>query len=272
MSKGKAKCNYLDMQGHAAYQTVPSWDFLYEASTVKSEKWNIGDRVVTPDGRVFRYSKATAECSSGFGAFNTAAVNISGSLAANAAAGVNEVSVTIAAGDGFAEDGVIAEDELRGGYIVIGNNTSDPENRCILGNTAVAAGGGTCTVYLDAALSAAVTTASYCEVMLNPYAHLTSGDNTSDEYSSAMGVAVANAAAGEYFWVQTWGILWITPGGATTPGDSVNDRTVVFVGDGSLNGVAHITLENGYQVAGFIVQKDSTGSGGPPFVMLQISI
>ncbi len=69
------------------------------------------------------------------------------------------------------------------------------------------------------------------------------------------------------------GPCWCTPGGAdSTPGDSANDRSVVFVGDGSVNGVTAITLENGYQVAGFIIDPTEVGTGCMPLVMLQISI
>lgn len=278
MASGLQRVKYFGSAGQAVPQgrLVNDWDFIYEASTQKNPQYNVGDRVVLPDGRVFRYAKSAGTVLSGFGAAMSIPVTISGSLPAQTgdgsfAIGSRAVTVTIAADDGAAGDGVIAKDELRGGYIVINNNTSNPINRGIVGNTAVASGGGTSVVYLDGPITTTLTTSSYCEIMPNPYLAMTPGGGGALEFETFLGVPAVGCTTGKYFWLQTWGPLWVTPGGATTPGDSANDRTVVFVGDGSLNGVAHVTLENGYQVAGVIMQRDSNGSGGPPFVMLQVS-
>jgi hypothetical protein len=64
----------------------------------------------------------------------------------------------------------------------------------------------------------------------------------------------------------------VVPGGGWTNQGVAKERTVVFVGDGSINGAKAVTLGDGYQVAGFILQHDTLSSGGPPMVMLQISI
>jgi hypothetical protein len=272
---GKARVlNTLDV-GMVGHSDVPDWSFIYKVSTVKDPKWNVGDRFVTPDGRVFRYAKVgTAGVLSSFGATVRASSNISvlapAQTADCGAVGDRKVTITIAAADGRAADGVVAEDELRGGYIVLANQSSSAQCRCILGNTAVASGGGTTIVTLDGPLTAAIAAGTtYTEILLNPYAFLEIFGGTNADYQSAVGVPAVTATVGQYVWVQTWGPLWVVPGGATTPGDSVNDRTVCFVGDGSINGSAHITNENGYQAAGFIIDSGSTT---PPFIMLQISI
>lgn len=275
MSLGKAKClNMLDA-GMVGHSDVPDWSFIYTASTIKDPKWNVGDRFVTPDGRVFRYAKVgTAGVYSCYGATVRASSNISVLAPAQpdgcGAIGDRKIKITIAAADGRAADGVVAVDELKGGYIVIANQGTSGCVRGILGNTVVASGGGTTIVTLDGPLTAAVVASTtYTEILLNPYAFIELFGGTNAEYQSAIGVPAVTATVGKYVWVQTWGPIWITPGGATTPGDSVNDREVVFVGDGSINGSAHITNENGYQVAGFIMDSGSTT---PPFIMLQISI
>ena len=276
MSLGKAKVlNILDA-GFVGHSDVPDWSFIYKSSTVKDPKWGVGDRVVTPDGRVFRYAKVgTAGVLSGFGATARTASNISVLAPAQpdgcGAIGDRKVKITIAAGDGIAVDGVVALDELKGGYIVLNNQGSSPMCRCILGNTAVASGGGTTIVTLDGPLTAAVVSGTgYTEILLNPFSFVEIfGGTATNEKQSAFGVPAVTGTVGQYLWLQTWGPLFVTPGGGTTPGDSNNDRSVYFVGDGSINGGAHITDENGYQLAGFILDSGATT---PPFIMLQISI
>jgi len=279
MAKGVTTAEYFPRSGQVRFGDTPNWDFIYKTSLVKDRKWAIGDRVVLPDGRVFRYCKSAGALPAGLGAYNDAVVNIAGSAPvqtspATGAVGSNILKVTIASGDGYAEDGAIAEDELRGAYVVFGHEGSGTaQTRYIVGNTAVASGGGSTYLTLDGGITTAITAATtYIEVLLNPYGHLKQGNTA----GLAMNVCVPItnvAAASTYFWGQTWGPIWLTPGGAWTSQGVANERLVVFVGDGSINGpgATGVTLETGFQVAGYIMQKDTAGSGGPPFVMLMIS-
>lgn len=278
---GKNRVQILGFQGTIQSDKYTDWDFIYSVSTGKDNLYNIGDRVQTGDGRVFRYAYAgTGGVLSSFGAACTAVVKISHLIPAAgvAASGVRSVLVTVGATDGAAGNGIIAVDELRGGYIVLANQSSSAMNRCIIGNTAVATGGGTMTVYLDAPTTAAITAASYCEIMPNPYYNMRLGGALSGslERSTFLGIPAVTAAATNYFWLQTWGPTWIVPSGtpgADQPGYANDDRDVFFVGDGSIYGGHAVTVESGYQRAGSIMQCDSTAAtAGPPFVMLQISI
>lgn len=260
MSRGKVKANYLHRAGLVGLNDAPDYDFLYVASATKDPKWNIGDRVVLPDGRVFRYAKAGANCYTGQGCGFYKAVAMSANSAAAQVAGDKQIT--------FASQ-TFTEDELRGGYIVIyGADNSDVQQRGIIGNTV--ASGSTVTVYLDAALAIDVATAKYCEILYNPYSDLRTGAGGS--YVSIAGIAAAEADADEYFWVQTWGPCWIAPGEAGVGGDA-NERTVIFDGSvGALHEFSDGTFGTDAQVAGFIIQRDSSGTDGPPFIMLQISI
>jgi hypothetical protein len=224
----------------------------------------IGTRYVDEtDGRVFRYAKAgTAGWKAGIGAFFMGSVVIGENLHANAAIGDTTVVI---------EQASIAADAWAGGYIAMGYGTANHQTRRIVSNTA-SDGSNHVTVTLDGPLTYTQTTSEYCEIIVNPYADL---QQTTNEYAGVAGVPTAVATTGQYGWVQTWGPCWIRPGGAGTPGSTQFERTVYFVGDGSINGdVGFVdpTVEpERRQVAGFIIQKDSVGSGGPPFVMLQIS-
>lgn len=292
MSKGKAQVKYMSRSGLVTVSDAPDWGFLYTTNSVIDPEFNIGDRVVTPDGRVFRYAKAAGSVLSSFGAAMGDYVTISAVAPAqttpadpgfpapaavqHGSLGAKTVLITVASGNGHAGDGVVAQDELRGGYIVLANQGSSAQNRGIIGNTAVASGGGTCVIYLDAPLTAAVVASTtYIEVMPNPYRAMVPGGGKSASKETFLGVPVISTTTGKYFWLQTWGPLWIVPGGGDPngPGYGAGDRDVYFVGDGSINGAKTLTIENGYQRAGSIMQADVAGNyAGPPFVMLQVSI
>ena len=130
---------------------------------------------------------------------------------------------------------------------------------------------GVVTLTLEEGLSGDFVTNSFIEILPNSYADLR-GALLSNEKASHAGIPGTKATSGEYFWVQTWGPCWIAPGGGSSGGVGVgvNQRTVAFVGDGTINAVSDLTLQgSGYQVAGFIIENNSDGTG-PPLIMLQI--
>jgi len=57
MSRGPLYTKHLDdTLKREIYETqIPNIEFLYEHSSTKNPEYNIGDRVLLPDGRVFRY-------------------------------------------------------------------------------------------------------------------------------------------------------------------------------------------------------------------------
>ena len=278
MSKGKAKVNYLDMQGHAAYQTVPSWGFLYETSLIKSEKWNIGDRVVTPEGRVFRYAKATNIIS-----HTTFGLKFYGRLAdgiAYTAPLQTELAtsreITVDAGD----SGDHAEDEFRGGYIMIHTHGDNHHmTRYITGNTASDAD-GYITLYVDAPWIKDIEVAYGVEVCPNPYASVrvkqAAHGGGGDKYTSVAGMPlVQTAVANQYLWLQTWGPIWINPAGASLQdaGIATSERRLVFDYEGSVCIQEDaVDATDDCQHAGFIIDRNSVGVMPAPLCMLQISI
>lgn len=272
MSKGKARVNYLGREGLVQHETQPDYGFIYVASLTKDPKWDIGDRVVLPDGRVFRYAKSGGACWVGRGVTFENAIPATGIdyslLAANAAVGAKSVVMT---NQGTC---AIAEDELKGGTIVLklltGSNDSALQQRGIIGNTADASVGhnGEVTIYLDAPLTAALTTASYAFCMPSPYNNL-KYDASSQSKSYAGIPAVYVSAANTYFWVQTWGLLWIAP--QDEVGKSTKQRDIVFKEDGSVQhkGTTDAAYLNG-QRAGFVVDNNNANNGSTQ-IMLCIS-
>lgn len=269
MSKGKAKSTLLGIQGLVGHKNVPDWDFLYEQSLVKAPGWEIGDRVATPDGRVFRYGLAKAAVKSHIGCKSTIAQLITYSHPVAGSIGDRSLKVTVSVGAmGEDADGVIDEDELRGGHLVIHDQAAayHIHNRGIIGNTALAATGTEITLYLDAALVEAPTAADGVEVNGNQYGYVSYHDST---YTSVMGLPNVNAAAAAYFWMQTWGICSLPPGVAGV-GGAVSERQLIFRSNGTIESQNDEDVGE-MQNAGFIVEKTSLGSDGSPFLMLQIS-
>jgi len=239
----------------------------YNVETTQRYVW--GTRGMTWDGKVFRYGRAKGTVRNDRGVVNSATIDISDLLNTNhpdtITAGDRVFQMTVTDTEGF-DDAGVAEDELVGATLVIGGNQS----RTIMGNTACADGTtANITVEVDYPFDATMTT-GWCECPLNPYGYLIPGANT---IGSFMGVPNVGATTGQHVWIQTWGLKYVGPGGAdTTIGDALANREVYFVGDGSINGGNIITLEDGYQRAGFIVDGTESGTGCMPMVMLQISI
>jgi hypothetical protein len=279
MSKNKTEA--FGVVGRVGHSDVPDWSFLYTVSSVKDPRYNVGDRVETGDGRVFRYALANGTVNTEWGAYkakktNTVAVAptqaTAASLNSTLAAGVvgsRHVTVTIDTEIGVLTTGVLSANELVGGYIVIGNGSAQhPQMRAIVSHPALATAGGALTLTLDAALITAVTAATTTiELMECPFYNL-KADGSGGDYVTFIGMPAANAVSGQYFWVQTWGPCWITSDGNTC--DSARDRTLVFVGNGSIVSSNDQTMESGFQLAGVALDMSGSGASNAPIVLLQI--
>jgi len=208
MSKGKAKSTLLGIQGVVGHKEAPDWSFIYETSKIRDPKWHVGDRVVLPDGREFRYAKSANALSATRGCeIYVTGVNSYSVLGATTAVGGREITIAAVAHD------ELAEDELRGGYILIygsdGDDT-DTQFRGIIGNDA-SADAAAITLYLDAGLFKEVTAANYCEAFQNPFGALRLSTTTVTDFPKAGVPAVEVSAANMYFWCQTRGPIWLPP-------------------------------------------------------------
>ncbi len=245
----------------------------YTKETTQRYVW--GTRGITWDGKVFKYSRSKDTMKPSYGAVNSATIDISDFLHTNHTKtiqiGDRSVLFRVTSGETF-NAGAIAEDELAGAQYVVGHGVSAAatEQRTVIGNDAIAATTtGDIKIYVDAPFAVKHTT-GFNELPLNPYGYLT---HTDPGIASVMGLPLVPATTGQNLWIQTWGLIFIVPGGAdATPGDEQDDREVVFVGDHTVNGANTATLENGYQHAGFITDSTESGTGTMPMVMLQISV
>lgn len=262
--------NSKNLSLHLEIDGRPVDNGLYNQST--DQLFWYGKRIWTFDGKVFKYGRAKTALLAGYGAANVFPVSKHVTYAAlpvAIAANDKYATVTVAATLGYANVG-FAKDELVGGYIVVGHNTTTVENRTIVANDAIGAAGGSMRVWVDGPFMTANSTSNGAELYPNPYAYLGKG---ALEYNGFMGVPSINTTILYNSWIQTYGPCWVVPGGGdTTPGNTANDRTAYFVGDGSVNFGTALTVENGYQMAGWCIDTTSAAVSAMPLIMLQISI
>ena len=264
MAKGKAKVNYLHREGLVGHSDEPDWSFIYTTSLTKSAKWNIGDRIVLPDGREYRYAKSAGACNSALGAEFTAAGYIAYTSVVDAVA-VDKKEITIPA----ATHATLTADELRGGYLTIWMSGGTIQFRGIIGNAAAAANAAF-KIQLDGPLTTAITTSDAIEVFQNPYASLQTGTMN---YNPKAGLPAVNVtAANTYFWVQIKGCCAISPQGGkigTTEGGYCGGLWSDYGNISDYNTSLGVTVATGRgsQHAGFAILGDADNIG--PLFMLQ---
>jgi hypothetical protein len=270
MAKGKARTKLLDHSAGLVEGSSggSSWGFLYETATVKHPDYNVGDRVVLPDGRAFRYAKAGNIISStnfGLKFWNQIDDGVT-YVVPDQGQAVGDVSIHITAAG-------ITLDELRGGYVTVHTHAaSNDQFRGILGNTATDADGDI-TIYLDAPLTIVVTVAMGVEVHQNPYSDVrvrqAAHGGGGDRYSSVAGMANSETAvANQYLWLQTWGPCWVNP---QTYAAGTDRRAMWFDYEGSIVETNANVVTKSLQYAGFIIDRCDAGGTGQPLLMLQIN-
>ena len=254
------------------YDLVAPWPAsqgTHEQSDV--QMFGYGSKAITLDGRVYMYGHGKTALLGGFGAAGYFPVSkhiTYAVLAAAAVVGDNKLTVTFPSSCGYSSLG-FAADELVGAPIVIGHNSANVENFVIVGNDAIGATTSTTKILVDQPVGIAHPVTDGAEAYVNPYRYLGKG---ALEYNAFLGVPSRNVTIAYDAWIQTWGPAWVCPGGGdATPGNTVNDRTAFFVGDGSVNFGTALTIENGYQKAGWCMDTTSSAVSAIPMIFLEIS-
>lgn len=194
---------------------------IYESSSNKQH--SLGQRGMTSDGRMFRYTLAGELLVTGDLYTNSAvSTNFNGmTVQAAAAIGDNEVAVTLG---GTA----VTADLFNDGYLIVNAGTGIGQQFQIESHTVQTSTSGTCTFTIAGKLAVALTTASSkVTVVKNPYDSIVKNPVTPT--GLPVGVAQFAIPSGEYGWVQTSGIVGIladaTVTGADTSGLSPSTTT-----------------------------------------------
>ncbi len=231
MTQATARVNYLGASGLVQSVSRGSWDYIYRTSTVIDAKWRIGDRVVLPDGREFRYAKSASVLNTSEACHHTAAGTVAYTSAIESVA-IGETTVTVPA----ATHSALTQDELAGGFVVIFGSVADGADmmfRGITGNPASDADAAL-TLFLDGELDVAIDTSSAYEVYANPWAAMehTSG---SPSAGKAGPPAAYVSATDTYFWCQVAGPVFQNPQATVIGNEGLG---VNWRADGSLDAVA----------------------------------
>jgi hypothetical protein len=231
----------------------------------------LGQRMILEDGRVFVYAKASGTQIPDVGSQVGSHQHIANcAIGAVAAKGALSIVLHASATDGAAHNGLIAKNELVGGYVVVfPAATNHAFVRRIVSNSACTISqANDCTIEVDAPIPVALTTSDTGEAMASPYLNVKTASST---YASVVGVPAVAATDGTWFWLQTWGVCWIATSAECGAGE--NDRNVVFRYNGSGDECAYNGTYNTAkaQQAGFILANAYGGTQGAPFIMLQIS-
>lgn len=245
-----------------------------------SQLYPIGAKFVSGI-RVYYYCKANGDVDPEWGCYKPKKTNVNAVAptqsttidpetgVAPGAVGSYEVTVTIDTEIGTATTGVLVKDELAGGFIVIGNGSAQHPQMCqIVSHPVLASAGGSLTVRLDMKLGVAVTASTTnIELMESPFYDV-KADGSGGDYVTFIGQPACSASDGEWFWCQTWGPCWITSNGNTC--DSARDRTLCYVGNGSIVSSNDVTMESGFQIAGYALDMSGSGASNAPMVMLTL--
>jgi len=270
---------YIQLPPEVGGQEYANLSIPNTLATSTVQEYPLGTRFVCGD-RTYRYCYASGDCDPEWGAYkakktNTVAVAPTQATATQAdgtiagAVGSRYVTVTIDTEIGVLTTGVLSKNELAGGYIVVGNGSSQhPQMRLIVSHPALTSTGGSLTLEMDMPLISAVAAATTTiELMECPF-YCILADGSGGDYVTYIGIPACEASSGEYFWVQTWGVCWITSNSNTC--DSARDRTIVFVGNGSVESSNDETLESGFQIAGVALDMSGSAASNAPMVYLQI--
>ena len=247
--------------GNVAYETASQFGFIYETTSVKQPKYEIGDRVVLDDGREYRYCLSTTALITVMGCMFVSP-GLVGYTAAVLPAAIGDKVVTVPAATHAA---AFVKDELKGGYVVIFKGGVQ-QFRGIIGNDASAINAAV-VLYLDGALDATVTTSSAYEVYGNPYRYVSQG--SASTHGKIGPPAVAVAASGQFVWVQTKGPIFLNPQATAINKEGVG---VNFRHDGSVEAVATslgatVPSTGTTQYAGYRISGNASDNG--PLIMLQ---
>jgi len=182
------------------------------------------------------------------------------------------ITLTLDSTDGPTYNGLLPENYLAGGRVVVFPAGNDPENfqRTILSNTAVTVNGGTATfdVTLDAPIPIALTTSDVAEATCSPWAAVVPNTSTklTDNLCSVCGIPTCKATSGQFLWFQIGGIMWVSPDAACGAGAS--NRDVRYNGDGSVSDGDDTNTIDIEQRCGWVVANDKGGGQGAPFIMM----
>lgn len=237
-------------------------------TTETTQRYIYGTRLITWDGRVYKYCNAVAQVYSYSGAFalEDAALSwTSNAIVAYAGDRSQRVAGTLGR----------SEDDLAGGFLMTEDNSATTTTvlQGIVGNEASV--GTYTTIYTDFPIPFTTTSSDHHEVFENPYRE--TSESVGSGTCAIICVPAISSAAGYKYWGQTFGPAYVSPANTTLDDPAIEERQVYFSVAGTEAKLVEAASNTGgseAQHAGFILNGDvaSGGNIAGPLIMLQISV
>jgi len=249
-------------------------------STDTTQQLPLGYRIADDSGRVFRYAHFVSAVGPGkLAAIDTSVgiqASINGKLTDSAASakddyGTGDSTIYLTDTDSFGTSD--AADVFAGGFLQITDAAGEGYNYRIKSND-VGTSAGLIRLDLYDNLAAALDSETSVAIIGNPYKNLAVANAGTDDCLA--GVAVANAGAAEFGWVQTWGVCNVLGDGAATIAAGTiavlsddDDGGVQPIGGASFNSQDDIALSLATEpVVGYFMTAITDGEYGPVYLQL----
>ena len=183
---------------------------LYTSSATQYH--TLGEQMVTPDGRKFRYAKAGAAALVRGNLLQSQAEDTDSQNLAVAAAAIGATSITTTT------TLTATANEFSGGYMLVAITPGLGQMYRIKSNPAVTT--AVMTFTLEDALTVALTTDSRIDLIANLYDGVIQNPTTAT--GAVVGVAVHPIAIDEYGWIQTGGPACVLNDAGSTVGTNVS--------------------------------------------------
>lgn len=248
------------------------------ADPVAIQNCLIGTRRVALDGKVYRYASASGNCSTEELAYSVHRLQcLAWSAIVSGTIGDNHLVVTVGGGDGPAAGGVMPEDYLAGGQLLITNfpGLFRSITSTIISNTGCA-GTGPITITIADTLPVTLLAGTQVVEAMGSIYRLVNAVVNCPADASAIGRATSFATAAlPYHWQQTWGPCFLVPnnGNNTLDVGNSNFNNAVVMWNGTIGTHEEDQAQSEHnQHVGFVLSRANAGTTqGAPFIMLQIS-
>lgn len=170
----------------------------------------LGERIVTPEGRAFRYAKAGTSALVAGELLQSPAEDTAVQSIAVAAAVVGATSVTTTG------TVTVTADEYAGGWLVATGEGGTGNGVMYRIKSHPAATAAVVTVTLEDPLQVAFSASTQVDFVKNPYNGVIVNPTTAS--GTVVGVAVNNITASQYGWIQTEGVATVLSQGGATVG------------------------------------------------------
>lgn len=212
---------------------------IFKESSIQQH--SLGERMVAPDGRVFRYAKMGAVAGVA-GNLYQAPVEITNhqNLAPTANVAIGDTSFTVTLGAT-----AVTANQYAGGWVIITTSTGLGHQYKIKSHPAAALSATVLLTLEDPVRVAFVSATSKVDMVLNPYNGVLVNPTTAT--SAVVGAVTFVVTAGYYFWLQVRGVAALLADGALAVGTAVSASNAVA---GAVEALAGIQQPVGLAVTG----------------------